>query len=484
MRLKNLLRHKDGHRLESIDTAGEKGLTDLLALTTVATYVVIILGATLAITDIASVCQTWPTCNGRLVVFPWEGSLFVVWGYRLTVLVTGILVGATAVTSWLVDARPRVRVALLFALVAYPVQSSIGGVLATSDIPRLPAIHLGIAMSIFTALLLSLTWRLDSNVDPDEIDSDTEDLSEETAEEGWGHPSSLTERITMTLRAYYKLTKPRLMWLLCLVALAGIGLAVGGSGESVSTVTVAATLVGGVLSIGSSGTFNQVLEREVDQKMDRTSGRPLVDGVVPVRNAVAFGLVLGVASLGVFVVYVNVLAAVLDFIAILFYTFVYTVVLKPNTTQNIVIGGAVGALPALIGWSAVTNTIGVPAVVLGAVIFLWTPAHFYNLALAYKKDYERGDFPMLPVVRGERVTLRHILLYLGATLLSAGVLGAVAPVGWLYGATTVVLGSVFIWTVLRLYREQTKKAAFRSFHASNIYLGTLLISIVVETLVI
>ncbi len=481
MRLKPTTQ-KDGRLSTALPVGGNRSLTDLLALTTVATYVVIVLGATLAITDIASVCQTWPTCNGRWIVLPWEGNLFVVWGYRLTVLVTGTLVAASAAASWLVETRLRVRAALVIALFAYPVQSAIGGALATSSVPNLPAVHLGVAMSIFTALLLSLTWRLDANVDPDEIDSS--ELSKSDDEEGWGHPSSPTEKITMTAKAYYKLTKPRLMWLLCLVALAGIGLAVGGSGESVSTVTVAATLLGGVLSIGSSGTFNHVLEREVDQKMDRTSGRPLVDGVVPVRNAVAFGLVLGVASLGVFVVYVNVLAAVLDFIAILFYTFVYTVVLKPNTTQNIVIGGAVGALPALIGWSAVTNSIGVPAVVLGAVIFLWTPAHFYNLALAYKKDYERGDFPMLPVVRGERVTLRHILLYLGATLLSAGVLGAVAPVGLLYGATTVVLGSVFVWTVLRLYREQTKKAAFRSFHASNIYLGTLLISIVVETLVI
>jgi protoheme IX farnesyltransferase len=274
--------------------------------------------------------------------------------------------------------------------------------------------------------------------------------------------------------------KPRLMWLLCLVAAAGMALA---AGPALTVRTVLFTLGGGVLAIGSSGTFNHVLERDIDKRMDRTSDRPIATHQIPVRNAMAFGIGLGLAALALFW-QVNVLAAVLGLTAILFYSVIYTLVLKPNTVQNTVIGGAAGALPALIGWVAVTGSIGVPGLALAGVIFLWTPAHFYNLALAYKDDYEAGGFPMMPVVRGETTTRKHIVYYLGATLISAGVLMAITPLGWLYTLTTVSVGAVFLWAVIRLHLEQTEAAAFRAFHASNAYLGLLLVSIVIDALAI
>jgi protoheme IX farnesyltransferase len=132
----------------------------------------------------------------------------------------------------------------------------------------------------------------------------------------------------------------------------------------------------------------------------------------------------------------------------------------------------------------VTGEIGVVGLVLAGVIFLWTPAHFYNLALAYRDDYERGGFPMMPVVRGETETRKHILFYLGATLLGAGVLAAVSSLGWLYGLTTVLLGAVFLWMVVRLHYEQSESAAFRAFHASNAYLGLVLVAVVVDGLAV
>jgi protoheme IX farnesyltransferase len=274
--------------------------------------------------------------------------------------------------------------------------------------------------------------------------------------------------------------KPRLMWLLCLVAGAGMALAAA-AGFALSVETVALTLGGGVLAIGSSGTFNHVLERDVDKEMDRTSDRPVVTHEIPVRNAVVFGLALAAASLVAFW-QVNLLAAVLGLTAILFYSVVYTLLLKPNTVQNTVIGGAAGALPALIGWAAVTGDIGLPGLALATVVFVWTPAHFYNLALAYKDDYEAGGFPMMPVVRGEATTRKHILLWLAATLLTATALAAMTDLGWLYAATTTTLGAVFLWAVIRLHRERTEQAAFRAFHASNAYLGALLLAIVVDAL--
>jgi protoheme IX farnesyltransferase len=251
------------------------------------------------------------------------------------------------------------------------------------------------------------------------------------------------------------------------------------AGRDLDPGTAAATLAGGVLAIGASGTFNHVLERDVDRRMQRTSDRPLATDEVGVRRATAFGVVLTVASLAVFAS-INPLAAGLGLTAILFYSVVYTLLLKPNTVQNTVIGGAAGALPALIGWAAVTGSIGLPGLLLAAVIFLWTPAHFYNLALAYREDYERGGFPMLPVVRGEAVTRRHILWYLGATLSGAVLLGAVTDLGIVYAATSVLLGTVFLWAVVRLHRERTADAAFRAFHASNAYLGALLLAVVVD----
>jgi protoheme IX farnesyltransferase len=217
--------------------------------------------------------------------------------------------------------------------------------------------------------------------------------------------------------------------------------------------------------------------------MKRTNDRPLATELVPVRNAVAFGLLLTAASLVAFL-QVNALAAALGFVAIVFYSVIYTLVLKPNTVQNTVIGGAAGALPALIGWAAVTGDVGLPGVVLAGVIFLWTPAHFYNLALAYKDDYERGGFPMMPVVRGETVTRKHILWYLAATLVAAGALAAVTGLGAVYAATTVLFGAAFLYTVVRLHRERTERAAFRAFHASNAYLGALLLAVVIDSLVL
>ncbi|MFB6199121.1 MAG: heme o synthase, partial [Halobacteriaceae archaeon] len=281
--------------------------------------------------------------------------------------------------------------------------------------------------------------------------------------------------------AYIRMTKPKLWWLLCLVAIAAMTLA---AGPNVRIETLVATVAGGVLAIGASGTFNNIIERDVDQKMKRTDDRPLVEGVIPVERALAFGIGLAIAAVAVFLTFVNVLAAMLGLMAILFYSVVYTIILKPNTPQNIVIGGAVGGFPALIGWAAVENAIGIPAVVLGGVIFLWTPAHFYNLALAYREDYDRADIPMLPVVRGSSVTLRHILLYLGATMIGAVLLGTATRLGWVYAGIAVTMAAVFLWTVVRLYYEQTKSAAFRAFHASNAYLGAILLAIVIDTLVI
>jgi protoheme IX farnesyltransferase len=348
-------------------------------------------------------------------------------------------------------------------------------------------------MVLFSALVVALAWELEPEtadapddgwaVEPGvDVPDATETDPNATTDSPTVSPAALSlgKRVTATASAYFRLTKPRLMWLLCLVAAAGMALAAAG-GADLTVRTVVLTLGGGVLAIGASGTFNHVLERETDKKMDRTSDRPVATHQIPVRRAVAFGVALAGLSLAVFAG-VNLLAAALGLSAILFYSVIYTLVLKPNTVQNTVIGGFAGALPALIGWAAVTGGFGMPGLALAGVIFLWTPAHFYNLALAYKEDYAKGGFPMMPVVRGEAATRKHILYYLAATLVAAVGLAALTDLGWVYAATTCLFGGVFLWAVLRLHRERTESAAFRAFHASNAYLGTLLLAIVVDAL--
>ncbi|MFB6096609.1 MAG: heme o synthase [Haloferacaceae archaeon] len=445
-------------------------------------YLLLVVGATVALTDATTACASFPACGGGWTL-PASTDGWVALGHRLAAVGVGLLGVATAVTAVQEHVSRRVLGALAVAGVLYPAQAVVGAIVASSGSgPVLSAVHLALGMTIFGALVLALAWELELRTgDPDEEPVGYPERDLPLAEDR--EPSIPTDpwaRRKATLRAYVTLTKPRLMWLLCLVAAAAMALA-GGPGLTPRTVVL--TLAGGVLSIGASGTFNHVLERDIDRRMERTSDRPLAVDLVPVRNAVAFGLTLAAASLAAFAA-VNWLAAVLGLAAIAFYSVVYTLLLKPNTVQNTVIGGAAGALPALIGWAAVTGSVDWGGLLLATVIFLWTPAHFYNLALAYKDDYERGGFPMMPVVRGETETRKHVLYYLGATFIAAGALATAPGLGGAYLLAAVGLGVVFLWAVVRLHYEQTESAAFRAFHASNAYLGALLLAVVVDALAV
>ncbi|SFR30676.1 heme o synthase [Halorubrum sodomense] len=458
----------------------------VLAAAAMGVYLLVVVGATTSLTEAATACGGWPAC-GDGAALPTATEGWIALGHRALAVAVGHLVALSAALAWRNGADRRVRAALALALVVYPAQAGVGALVAVDGLPAaLESVHLLLGVGIFGAVLAALAWWLESETGvpddaPDDFEPGTDDLPPiEDAPEP-EIPSATLPRLKATAAAYFRLMKPRLMWLLCLVAAAAMALA-GGSGFTPRV--VAATLAGGALSIGASGTFNHVLERDVDKRMQRTSDRPLATDLVPVTNALAFGGLLAVASLALFWT-VNPLTAALGLVAIAFYSVVYTLVLKPNTVQNTVIGGAAGALPALIGWAAVTGEVGGGGLLLAAVIFLWTPAHFYNLALAYKDDYERGGFPMMPVVRGETATRRHILWYLGATLVAAVALAAAAdPLGALYAVVGVAVGGVFLWTVVRLHYEQTEGAAFRAFHASNAYLGLLLFAVVFDALVV
>ncbi|ELY36677.1 heme o synthase [Natronorubrum tibetense] len=457
----------------------------LLAATALGVYLLLIIGATTSLTNAAAACSTWPTCHAPADPLS-QTELVIAWGHRLAAVIVGLLVAATAVTAVLGDVSSRVRWTILAAAALYVIQVGVGAATAIfGPAAIVPGLHLTLGLVIFTGIVLALAWDLELATGEANDTIDQPEPLESTAVDGEAPaarplPTGRLARARLTAFAYFKMMKPRLMWLLCLVAAAGMALA---AGPSLTVSTIVATLGGGVLAIGASGTFNHVLERDVDQQMSRTADRPLATELIPVRNAMAFGVLLTIASLATFLT-INRLAAALGLAAIVFYSVVYTLVLKPNTVQNTVIGGAAGALPALIGWAAVTNEIGWPGLALAGVIFLWTPAHFYNLALAYQDDYARGGFPMMPVVRGETETRKHILYYIAATLISTVALAWITDLGALYAATVAVFGGIFLWAAIVLHFEQTESAAFRAFHASNAFLGAVLVAILVDALVL
>ena len=273
-----------------------------------------------------------------------------------------------------------------------------------------------------------------------------------------------------TLRAYVALTKPRIVWLLLITTVPPMVLAADGWP---SPRLVAATLVGGMLAAGGANAVNQYADRDIDALMERTRGRPLPAGVLEPAQALAFGLALAAASGVWLTLAVNALAAALAVGAFAFYAVVYTYVLKRSTVQNIVVGGAAGAAPPLIGWAAVTGEVGLEAVFLFLIVFYWTPPHFWALSLVLADDYRRAGVPMLPVVRGERETKRQIGLYsLMMTALTLA-FAAFAGLGAIYLAAAVLGGAAFLGLAWRLWRAAGTGGAAALFHYSIAYLALL-----------
>lgn len=277
--------------------------------------------------------------------------------------------------------------------------------------------------------------------------------------------------------AYVALTKPRIIELLLITTVPSMVLA---AGRWPGTWLVLATLIGGALSAGGANALNMYYDRDIDQVMRRTRARPLARHEVPSSNALVFGISLGVSGFVWLWVFTNLLAAALATAALLFYVLVYTMTLKRSTVQNIVIGGAAGAAPALVGWAAVTGTVGVPAWVLFLVVFYWTPPHFWALAVRYKEDYAAAGVPMLPVVAGVEATTRRMLLY---TALMVGVsllLVPLAGMSWIYLVSALGLGGWFLWDTWRVVNNP--ELAMRLFTTSTIYLSALFASVMLDVL--
>lgn len=291
-------------------------------------------------------------------------------------------------------------------------------------------------------------------------------MTAEAAREGAAPPATVRQ----ICAAYSNLMKPHVTTLL--LAVTALTMVMAAQGMP-SPSLMAATLLGGLLATGSANAINCFIDRDIDGVMGRTMRRSVPSGRISPRHALVFGIVLAAASFVEMCLFVNWLAATLAFAGILFYVFVYTGWLKRTTPQNIVIGGAAGGVPALVGWAAQTHTVSLAAFLLFSVIFFWTPPHFWALALLIKRDYERAGVPMLPVVAGDHETRKQIFLYSWLLLAISLLLFSSGTMGVLYLATAIVLGGIMIYMAYRLFRGGSMHWANRLFWYSNSYLALL-----------
>jgi protoheme IX farnesyltransferase len=284
---------------------------------------------------------------------------------------------------------------------------------------------------------------------------------------------------------YVALMKPRIMVLLLITTLAAVLIAA--STTSISSLDtlrlVVLTMFGGALASGGASALNQYIDRDIDGLMSRTSKRPLPAGRLQPRQVLIFGLTLTVLSVLLFVLWVNVLSAVLALGGNLFYVVVYTCWLKRSTPQNIVIGGIAGAIPPLVGWAAVRNDVALPAILLFVIITLWTPPHFWSLSLLTQRDYSRAGIPMLPVVRGLDKTRINIVVYTVLLVAFTLALFATHVMGLFYLAAAAGLGAYFLFRALTLLRLGTTRLARACFVYSNIYLALLFAAMVIDRLI-
>jgi protoheme IX farnesyltransferase len=471
------------------DGSGDQRFTLLAAFTTLASFALLLFGAHVRATAASLVFPDWPLFGGALIPDLRDAAAAAQFTHRAVAVIVLALMVATAVVAY--RRRHTDPTSWRLAAIAtglYVVQIGVGGAQILTLLDPWPVVtHVALGAAIW-ALLVTLTLRSfyaarrapspsGAGVQPAEAAAGPPPTTAaRPAASGTNRVATLRERV----RAYVALTKPRIIELLLVTTVPAMVVAAHG----VPPVTlIVATLVGGALAAGSANAINCYLDRDIDELMARTRRRPLPAHEVDPDDALVFGAVLGVVAFAELALLVNLLAAFLALLAIGFYVVVYTLWLKRSTPQNIVIGGAAGALPPVIGWVAVTGDVGLPALILFALVFYWTPPHFWALAMRIKKDYAAAGVPMLPVVRGDAETGRQIALY--SILLVALTLAffAVARMGFVYLAVAVVLGAVFVREAFAIWRDGTSVRAMRLYRYSISYLAVLFAAMVVDQLV-
>jgi protoheme IX farnesyltransferase len=475
-----------GHPSRVAGRGGSQAFTLLAAFTATATYALLLFGAQVTAAGTGLYFDDWPLMGGTLLPALSEGSITHVL-HRWVAAVVAVLVAA----AWLAARRTRrawpVRDQLATAAaILYAVQVVVGGAQVLTRLAGwTQTLHVALGAAVWAVLvgLVVSAYFEARGVVPVRTSAGGAD--------GAGATTVARGRRD-SVQAYVALTKPRIIELLLVTTVPAMvlatrelpGLRVG----DWAWLTVW-TLVGGSLAAGAANAINCYLDRDIDELMARTRRRPLPAHQVEPHRAVVFGIALGVIAFAVMALFVNLLAAFLTLLAIGFYVVVYTMLLKRSTPQNIVIGGAAGALPPVIGWAAVTGNVGLPAIFLFLLVFYWTPPHFWALSLRIRKDYAAAGVPMLPVVRGIPETTRQIALYTVLLVALSVAFAAVARMGLIYLGAATVLGGIFLFQAWRLWQvgtseERSTAGAIRLYRYSISYLTLLFGAVALDTLVV
>lgn len=448
--------------------AGRSPLGPWLVAALGAVFLLMLSGAYTAKRGAGFACPEWPFCGGFWIPTGWT-NVDVHLTHRLIALVAVLLVAGVAWKARRVRGEsPWVIGLVTAAAVLMVAQVFVGAANIWFRLhPAVSVAHLAVATIVWVLLVLAvLAGRA---------------LASATVQQERAAVRGAMQRpLGEVVRDYLVLTKPGVMVLLLVTTLCAMLVAAQGVP---SLWTLFWTLVGGALASGGAGAINHYVDRDIDAIMTRTRRRPLPAGRVAPEYALLFGIVLSVLAVYVLTAFVNPVAAVLSLSGNLFYVFVYTIWLKRITPQNIVIGGAAGAVPPLVGWAAVTGQVSVPALLMFLLVFAWTPPHFWALALYKRGDYAAAGVPMLPAVRGEEETRRQILAYTVAMVLASLLFYPLGVLGVPYLVAAMVLGARFLWLVARLYRERSDQLAKRVFLYSMQYLGLLFAAMVIDAVV-
>jgi protoheme IX farnesyltransferase len=455
--------------------AGEPRMGDAFErwtrFTLVAAFLLILTGAFMRASGASWVCLGFPDCNGALAPVGRSTLVNIHLLHRFTAYAVAAIIGLTAWQAWLVRRyQPAVVAIALATLVLVLLQGGIGAAMVgIRPTWVLQALHVAGATAVWAAVvaLACLAGRMPRLLP-------VQPQQGRPRREATPVPQG---RLAQVVRDYMSLTKPAIIVLLLVTTVGAMLLAAGGLPP---LKLLLFTLLGGALSSGGANAINCYIDRDIDKIMARTRHRPVPAGRIPPVHALAFGVALGALSFVILAVFVNLLAAVLALSGLLFYVFVYTRWLKRSTPSNIVIGGAAGAVPPLVGWAAVTGEVSLPAIFLFLVIFYWTPPHFWSLALLIKREYAQARVPMLPVVRGDEETRRQILLYTLLLLAITLALFAFRMMGPFYLLAALGLGGWFVYLALRLWREGTDLAARRVYLYSLLYLALLFGAMVLD----
>jgi protoheme IX farnesyltransferase len=447
----------------------------LVTVTAIAVFAQMLLGSWVSGTGSGLAFTDFPLMDGSLWPSTAGSAEAVQLAHRALAVAVALLVFWTAVrVRRTVMTRWTRRLAGL-AVVLVIAQVALGAANVWSRLSALFVVpHLAVGAALWaTLVLLYLALRRATGMVTATISEPESALRE-------GPQGASASSVGDSLRAYLALTKPRIIELLLVTTVPTMVLAQRGVP---SLWLMAAVVFGGSLAAGGANTINMYLDRDIDDLMRRTRHRPLPRHAVAPRRALAFGIALSIISFVWLTVTVNLLSALLAASAIGFYVFVYTLWLKRSTPQNIVIGGAAGCVPVLVAWAAVTGTVQVPALVLFAIVFYWTPPHFWALALRYRGDYAAASVPMLPVVRGEAETARQIVIYTILLVAVSLLLFPAARMGLIYLVAAVVLGVGFVWYALGVLRDTTDgRAAIRLFRFSISYLTLLFAAVAADSL--